>query len=91
MPRGIPPHAAPVQGTRTNPAAASGQAGRQGGDRVELSDRARGLLVANQELSRLPDIREDQVQALKQMVKAGAYQVSGEEVAKHMLGEGIVV
>jgi negative regulator of flagellin synthesis FlgM len=58
-------------------------------DRVELSDRARALQVAQEALAKLPEIRQDRVEPLKKMVKAGAYRVPGEAVAERLLGDGI--
>jgi negative regulator of flagellin synthesis FlgM len=89
MPRSIPNHARPVQGSRPDPNSDSQTIRRAGQDRVELSDRARALLVAKEALSQTPPVRAEKVEALKQMVRDGAYQVPAEKVAARMLGEGL--
>jgi negative regulator of flagellin synthesis FlgM len=62
---------------------------RSSGDRIELSDRARALLVASDAIAKLPDIRVDKVESFKQLVKEGKYHVSGEKIAERLLGEGL--
>jgi negative regulator of flagellin synthesis FlgM len=47
------------------------------------------LLVAKKALSQSPEVRQEKVEALKQMVRAGTYQVPGEKVAERMLGDGL--
>ena len=89
MPRGIPNHARPVQGSRPDPNSDSQAIKRPTEDRVEVSDRARALLVAKEALSQASPVRAEKVEALKNLVQAGAYRVPGEKVAARMLGEGL--
>jgi flagellar biosynthesis anti-sigma factor FlgM len=87
--RGLPQGAQPVQGGRLDPNARSSSVGKTSGDRVELSDRARALLVAADEIENLPQIRLDKVENLKQMIKDGTYHVPGQKIAERLLGEGL--
>ncbi len=87
--RGIPPQARPVKASQPDSRTQTSSAGDAAGDRVELSDRARALHVAKEALSRLPEVRQDRVEAIRRTVKAGAYQVPGEKIAERMLGEGL--
>ncbi len=89
LPRGIPPRPPAVQGSRTDSNASPQQVNVPAGDRVELSDQARRLQVAQGALAQLPEVRTEKVQAIKQMVMAGTYYVPGEKVAERMLGEGL--
>ena len=86
--RGMSQAPQPVQPRRLDsglPTTASGS----GEDRVELSDRSRALQVAAESLENLPQIRMDKVGSLKQLVKSGNYQVSGEQIAERLLGDGL--
>jgi negative regulator of flagellin synthesis FlgM len=56
-------------------------------DRVEVSDKARAMQVAMAALKHAPQIRADKVAALKAQIKAGSYQVSGEDVAERILAD----
>ena len=62
---------------------------KEGGDRVELSDKARALLVAADAIGKHPPIRADKVESLKQSIKDGTYHVPGEKIAERILGEGV--
>jgi len=79
----------PVQGGKLDPNPQAGQSGKTGGDRVELSDRARALIVASASLKTAPQIRIDKVDSLKQKIKDGTYHVPGEKIAERVLGEGL--
>lgn len=50
-----------------------------------VSPLERGMLVAEQALAEVPDVREEQVQELKKRIANGDYQVDGKEVAEMML------
>jgi flagellar biosynthesis anti-sigma factor FlgM len=89
MQRGVPIHPRPVKGSGLETAGHTNSAEKTPGDRVELSDRARALQVAKEALAKLPDVRVEEVERLKQMVRADAYKVPAAEVAGRMLGEGI--
>lgn len=48
---------------------------------VEVSDRAQEVRRVTKLVNELPDVRADRVQALKQQIEAGTYNVSGEQIA----------
>ncbi len=52
---------------------------------VEISSRAQEIQQAKKAVEALPDIREEQVEALKARIEGGNYQVSGEEIADLMI------
>jgi negative regulator of flagellin synthesis FlgM len=87
--RGTPPKPKPVKEAKLDPGSQAPSPVKSGGDRVEVSDRARALLVASDSLGKTPEIRQDRVESLKHLVKDGKYQVRGEKVAERMLGEGL--
>ena len=78
-----------VQGGRLDSSTRTSGAAKDGGDRVELSDKARALLVASDAIVTLPQIRKDKVESLKQSIKDGSYHVPGEKIAERILGEGV--
>lgn len=59
-------------------------------DQLELSEVAKDFQVALKAFRNLPEIREDKVNAIKEKMKQGTYQVSGKEVADKIL-EGIYI
>jgi len=81
----------PVKGNRLDSSRRTPGPAKESGDRVELSDTARALLVASDAIKTLPKIREDKVEALKQSLKDGTYHVPGEKIAERILGEGVFV
>jgi negative regulator of flagellin synthesis FlgM len=87
--RGMSQTPQPVQPRRQDSGLPAATASGGGGDRVELSDRARALQVAADSLAQLPQIRMDKVEPLKQLVKSGKYQVTGEQIAERLLGDGL--
>lgn len=87
--RGMAQTPQPVQGGKLDPHAQASRSGKTGGDRVELSDRARALHVASESLEKTPQIRMDRVEPLKRMIKDGTYHVPGEKIAERLLGEGL--
>jgi negative regulator of flagellin synthesis FlgM len=54
-------------------------------DTLVLSDEARVLRVTTQALKKVPEIRAEKVEALKNAIQTGNYRVSGTEVAEAML------
>ena len=58
------------------------------GDSVELSARARELQRARQAVEDAPDVRADRVAEIRQRLAAGTYDVSPEDLARKLLGEG---
>lgn len=87
--RGMSQAPQPVQPRRLDSGLPTTTASGSGEDRVELSDRSRALQVAAESLEKLPQIRMDKVEPLKQLVKSGKYQVAGEQIAERLLGDGL--
>ncbi len=54
-------------------------------DELTISNTARDYQAARQALARVPDIREDKVNAIKQSMEAGAYQVSADSFAAKLI------
>jgi len=52
---------------------------------VQLTLLERGILAAQEALSKVPDVRQDIVDELKAKIESGQYQVSGEEIADMMV------
>lgn len=48
---------------------------------VDVSATSQDIQHVQKVLSRLPDVREDRVAALKSAIESGAYKVSGEDIA----------
>ena len=63
------------------------KAGPSGQDHVELSERAKAMQAASAALKQLPETRSDKVERLKESIKKGKYQVSGEQIAERLLEE----
>lgn len=58
-----------------------------GADKVELSDQARQIQQAAQDVNKVSDVREDKVREIKMDVEKGTYKVAGDQVATDMLKE----
>jgi flagellar biosynthesis anti-sigma factor FlgM len=58
----------------------------RGGDKAELSGSARLLAKARTALETTPDVRSEQVDALRNQVENGTYTVQVEAVARKMQG-----
>ncbi|MSS63878.1 flagellar biosynthesis anti-sigma factor FlgM [Velocimicrobium porci] len=54
-------------------------------DSLELSQTGKDYQIAKQAAKDAPDIREDKVNQLKEQLKSGTYQVTGEEFAEKIL------
>ena len=87
--RGMSQAPQPVQPRRQDSGLPAAVTSGSDEDRVEVSDRARALQVAASSLAKLPQIRVDKVEPLKQLVKSGNYQVPGEQIAEKLLGDGL--
>ena len=84
-------HASPgVKGGSLDPPSRTSGPVKEEGDRLELSDKARALLVASDAMRTLPHIQRDRIETLKQLIKDGKYRVPGEMIAERLLGEGII-
>lgn len=88
--RNVPHGPQPVQGGRLDSGGRTSGIPVDGADRVELSDKARALLVASDALSQLPAIRADKIESLKRAIKDGTYHVPAEKIAERILGEGVL-
>ena len=59
-------------------------------DSVELSQNARDLQKAQQILRDLPEIRQDKVDALKQRIENGTYDIQADRIAAEMIKQGLI-
>jgi negative regulator of flagellin synthesis FlgM len=59
-------------------------------DQVKISDSAKEIGRLQLAVSKLPDIRADRVEEVKNAITAGTYNVKGEAVAGKLLKETIV-
>ena len=53
--------------------------------KAQLTPLERGILAAQEALTKVPDVRQEIVDELKAKIESGQYQVSGEEIADMML------
>ena len=51
----------------------------------QLSPLEKGMVVAEEAMAQVPDIREDIVNGLKERIRKGEYKIDGKEVAEMML------
>lgn len=58
-----------------------------GGDKLEFSERAGEVGKLVDRVKNMPDAREAKVNALRELIKAGEYNPSGEEIAGALLKE----
>lgn len=61
-----------------------------GGDRVELSPRARRFQEARRIAAGQPEIRSDRVNEIRDRIAAGNFRVDGERIALRMLAESLM-
>jgi len=59
-------------------------------DKVSLSTKSEDMPLAKNTKAALPDIREEQVQALKVEIKKGTYKINSAAVADKMVKESII-
>lgn len=57
----------------------------EGGDKVELSAGTKDAQKIKEILSETPEVRADKVEALKQQIEKGEYQVDAEQIADKLL------
>jgi flagellar biosynthesis anti-sigma factor FlgM len=88
--RGINQNSRPVNPLRSDKGSDLKGFGWSGGDRLELSDRARALSVARESMASSSLIQADKIDTLKQAIMDGTYHVPAEEIAGRMLGEGFL-
>ena len=91
LPRGVTPQTRQVRAASDERRVTSPAVQRPTEDRVELSERARALQVAQGALSQLPEVRTEHIEAVKSLVQSGRYQVPSQVLAERMLGEGLFV
>lgn len=81
----VPPRVQPHGETGSGQAGGANPDGARRTDKVEVSERARGLQQARQALDQTPDVREAKVADLRQRVQEGRYNVRGELIADRLL------
>ncbi|MFB3926712.1 MAG: flagellar biosynthesis anti-sigma factor FlgM, partial [Syntrophales bacterium] len=59
-------------------------------EKVDLSTTARDIQKLKNEISRLPDVRNEKVQDLKKQLDQGTYKVDGGKIAEKMVGESLL-
>lgn len=59
-------------------------------DELNLSTQGQDVQTAKKAISQLPEVRGEKVAQIKQAVKCGTYDVSGDEIAEKMLGRSLV-
>lgn len=59
-------------------------------DQVTVSEKAKEIGRLQVEVSKLPEIRADRVEEIKNAINAGTYDVKGEAVAGKLLKEAII-
>ena len=89
LPRGVTPQTRQVRASQDERRVNSPTVQQPTGDRVELSDRARALQVAQGALSQVPEVRTERVEAVKSLVQSGRYQLPSQALAERMLGDGL--
>ncbi|MGE5553705.1 MAG: flagellar biosynthesis anti-sigma factor FlgM [Betaproteobacteria bacterium] len=61
-----------------------------GSDQVSLSPESKELQAIREQVAQAPEVREAKVAELKEAIKSGRYQVTGEEIAEQMLARSLV-
>ena len=56
-------------------------------DKIEISESSKDFQVAMNALKKLPDIREDKVNELKEEISKGTYKPSPQDIAKKMMSD----
>lgn len=69
--------------------AASSQATRSPAAEVNISPRAKEMALASRVVRETPDVREDKVERLRQMVQNGEYKVDAGQIADSMVREAM--
>ena len=59
-------------------------------DQVRISERAKEFQEIHQAVSQAPDIRADKVAPLQEAIKAGTYNVKGQQVADKLITQTIL-
>ncbi len=61
-----------------------------GSDQVSLSRESKELQAVRQAVAQAPEVREEKVAELREAIKSGRYDVTGEEIAEQMLARSLV-
>jgi negative regulator of flagellin synthesis FlgM len=61
-----------------------------GSDKVTLSTEGREIQAIRQKIAESPEVREAKVAELREAIKTGTYNVSGEEIAEKMLSRNLL-
>ena len=75
-----------TQSKAVAPAADSAAKPRQE-DQVRISDRAKEFQKIHEAVSQAPDVRADKVAGLQEAIKAGTYNVKGQQVADKLISQ----
>ena len=59
-------------------------------EKVSLSAQAQDVQNIKKAINELPDVRQEKVDALKEQIHQGTYNVNGEKVAQKMIGESLL-
>lgn len=59
-------------------------------DQVTVSETAKQISRLMVEVSKIPDIRTDKVEEIKNAINSGTYEVKGSEIAGKMIKEAII-
>ncbi|MEW5773662.1 MAG: flagellar biosynthesis anti-sigma factor FlgM [Thermodesulfobacteriota bacterium] len=96
--RGVGPTDNPYENLRIREDADAGRAEGRGkaagkptpsGDGVSVSSDAKLLAAGFEAARKAPDVREDKVARLKELVASGQYQVDGRSIAERMVREDV--
>jgi negative regulator of flagellin synthesis FlgM len=60
-------------------------AGQGGADRVEISGRSKEMAKAHEAVSSAPEVRGGKVEAIKERIAKGEYEVDADKVAEKMI------
>jgi negative regulator of flagellin synthesis FlgM len=69
---------------------ATGKAVNNGGESVHLSERAKQLQQAQKELEKIPEVRLERVNEIKEQIAAGTYEINSRKVAEKIMYESLI-
>jgi flagellar biosynthesis anti-sigma factor FlgM len=75
---------------RKEPNKTAGSGATVATERVDLSTKAKDFQRIQQILEKIPDVRQGQIQELKERIESGNYTVDAEKVAAKMVGESLI-
>jgi len=62
----------------------------QSEDKVDLSQNAREIKEAREQLDSIPDVREEKVAEIKSQLEKGTYNIDGKKIAFNMIRESLI-